>query len=148
MSPGYTLVTREYSLVAPEYILVSPEYTLARLEYTLVFLNQIVLPRKYTLAPNKSGTAAIGCKLLLQQEKNREEELQGQIRQTVTGAWLSGRMYFRSKPFTPQDFGTTFTAVLRPWVASSHGSHAGPSEEPAMPTRPTGPLLAAALRHS
>ncbi len=62
-------------------------------------------PRKESLTPAR--------KLLLQQEKNREEELQGQIRQTVTGAWLSGRMYFRSKPFTPQDFGTTFTAVLQ-----------------------------------
>jgi len=62
-------------------------------------------PRKESLTPAR--------KLLLQQENNRKEELQEQIRQTVTGAWLSGRMYFRSKPFTPQDFGTTFTTALQ-----------------------------------
>jgi len=62
-------------------------------------------PRRESLSPAR--------KLLLQQEKNREEELRGQIREIVSAAWQSGRMYFRSKPYSARDFGTSFLNVLQ-----------------------------------
>lgn len=52
-------------------------------------------------------------KVLLTQEINRKEELQSQIRQVVAGAWLKGRLYFRSKPYSPSDLGASFSTVLQ-----------------------------------
>jgi hypothetical protein len=51
-------------------------------------------------------------KLLLQQEENRSEELEGLVREAVAAAWMAGRMYFRGRSFAPQDHGTSFAGAL------------------------------------
>ena len=54
-------------------------------------------PRRESLVPAR--------KLLLQQEENRAEDLEGELRDAVAAAWMAGRFYFRGRPITPQDHG-------------------------------------------
>jgi hypothetical protein len=62
-------------------------------------------PRRESLVPAR--------KLLLQQEENRAEDLERELREAVASAWMSGRFYFRSRPISPQEQGATFgKAVL------------------------------------
>jgi hypothetical protein len=51
-------------------------------------------------------------KLLLQQEKNRIEDLVTQIRQLVARTFLSGQIYFRGEPTRPADIGDSFERAL------------------------------------
>jgi hypothetical protein len=51
-------------------------------------------------------------KLLLQQEENRAEDLGTELRDTVAGTWMAGRMYFRGRPITPHDHGAAFASAL------------------------------------
>ncbi len=60
--------------------------------------------RKATLSPAR--------KLLLQQERNRAEDLEAQLWKTVAEAWMSGRMYFQGRSITPADLGATFPIAL------------------------------------
>ena len=53
-------------------------------------------------------------KLLLQQENNRaEDELEPALRAAVAAAWMAGRLYFRGRPYTPNDHGAAFTTALQ-----------------------------------
>lgn len=53
-------------------------------------------------------------KLLLQQEKNRaEDELEPALRAVVAAAWMSGRFYFRGRPYAPNDHGAAFATALQ-----------------------------------
>jgi hypothetical protein len=58
-------------------------------------------------------------KLLLQQEKNRVEELAAQVQQQVARTWLAGQIYFRGEPTRPTDIGDSFERVLET-VAARH----------------------------
>jgi hypothetical protein len=51
-------------------------------------------------------------KVLLQQEENRAEDLERQVRQAVADTWMTGRMYFRGRGFAPSEHGNGFTAAL------------------------------------
>ncbi len=51
-------------------------------------------------------------KLLLQQERNREEDLERRLRDAVAAAWLAGRVYFRGGTWTPADHGAAFASAL------------------------------------
>jgi hypothetical protein len=57
-------------------------------------------PRKVSLSPPR--------KLLLQQEKNRVEDMEGTVRDSVAGAWMAGKLYFRGRAINPTDQGATF----------------------------------------
>ncbi len=61
-------------------------------------------PRRESLVPAR--------KLLLQQEENRAEDLQGELRDAVAAAWLDGRFYFRGRSIAPQDHGDSFAKAL------------------------------------
>ena len=61
-------------------------------------------PRKASLSPPR--------KLLLQQEKNREEDLQATVRDTVAAAWMAGRLYFRGRAMNPVDQGASFALCV------------------------------------
>jgi hypothetical protein len=61
-------------------------------------------PRRESLVPAR--------KLLLQQEENRSEDLEGELRDAVAAAWMSGRLYFRGRPIAPQEQGATFAKAL------------------------------------
>ena len=61
-------------------------------------------PRRESLVPAR--------KLLLQQEENRSEDLQGELRTAVANAWLDGRFYFRGRSITPKDYGDSFAKAL------------------------------------
>ncbi len=61
-------------------------------------------PRRESLVPAR--------KLLLQQEENRSEDLQGELRVAVAAAWLDGRFYFRGRSITPKDYGDSFAKAL------------------------------------
>lgn len=61
-------------------------------------------PRRESLAPAR--------KLLLQQEENRAEDLAGELRDLVSGAWMAGRLYFRGRAVTPQDYGESFAKAV------------------------------------
>lgn len=53
-------------------------------------------------------------KLLLQQEKNRaEDELLPALHTAVAAAWMAGRLYFRGRPYTPNDHGAAFATALQ-----------------------------------
>ncbi len=53
-------------------------------------------------------------KMLLQQEKNRAEELEEKLKKTVADAWMSGPLYFGGHVVAPRDHGTAFSnAILR-----------------------------------
>src|SRR5262249_31212878 len=51
-------------------------------------------------------------RLLLQQEKNRAEELEGKVRDAAADAWMGGRMYFRARPMPPSDSGGSFATAV------------------------------------
>jgi hypothetical protein len=65
--------------------------------------------RKYR--PRRESLVA-ARKLLLQQEENRTEDLEGGLRVAVAAAWMSGRLYFRGRSLSPQDQGATFAKAL------------------------------------
>jgi hypothetical protein len=51
---------------------------------------------------------------LLRQEEGRAETLESDIQDTVEAAWMSGTVYFREKPYRPDDFGGSFhSAILK-----------------------------------
>ncbi|AFL73482.1 BREX system P-loop protein BrxC [Thiocystis violascens] len=51
-------------------------------------------------------------KLLLQQEKNRIEDIETRVREAIAVAWMAGRLYFRGRALSPMDQGGSFgTAV-------------------------------------
>ena len=53
-------------------------------------------------------------KTLLDQEKTRiEDELDPALRAAVVSAWMSGRFYFRGRPYTPNDHGAAFATSLQ-----------------------------------
>jgi len=51
-------------------------------------------------------------KLLLQQEENRVEDLERQVRDVIAAAWIAGRMYFRGRSLNPSDLGAGFASAL------------------------------------
>lgn len=51
-------------------------------------------------------------KLLLQQEKNRVEDLATQVQQLVARTFLSGQIYFRGEPTRPADIGDSFERAI------------------------------------
>lgn len=51
-------------------------------------------------------------RMLLQQEEVRVESLEGQIQDLVEAAWQSGTIYFRSKVYKPEEFGSRFSVSL------------------------------------
>jgi len=51
-------------------------------------------------------------KMLLQQEENRLDELENQIKAAVGAAWVAGKLYFRGEVLDPKTFGTTFVTAL------------------------------------
>ncbi|MFT4628622.1 MAG: hypothetical protein ACI8PZ_007318, partial [Myxococcota bacterium] len=51
-------------------------------------------------------------KLLLQQEKNRVEDLEPKLRDAIASAWMGGRMYFRGRAIPPSDQGASFPVAL------------------------------------
>ncbi len=61
-------------------------------------------PRRESLNPAR--------KLLLQQEENRAEDLEGLVTDTVAAAWFAGRIYFRGRHLMPQEQGTAFAGAL------------------------------------
>jgi len=61
-------------------------------------------PRKVSLSPPR--------KLLLQQEKNRMEDLEGTVRDSVAAAWMAGQIFFRGRPINPSDHGATFPLCI------------------------------------
>lgn len=61
-------------------------------------------PRRESLNPAR--------KLLVQQEKNRVEELEPKVRDAVAASFLAGRLYFQARPLTPADQGTSFATAL------------------------------------
>ena len=61
-------------------------------------------PRKISLSPPR--------KLLLQQEKNRVEDLETTVRASVGAAWMAGQLYFRGRSITPADHGASFALCI------------------------------------
>ena len=61
-------------------------------------------PRKASLNASR--------KLLLQQEKNRLEDLSATVRTSVADAWMAGRLYFRGRVMIPTDTDSTFNTCL------------------------------------
>jgi hypothetical protein len=51
-------------------------------------------------------------KTLLQQEKNRIDDLDPLVREAVADAWMSGYLYFRGRKIAPFDQGATFAAAM------------------------------------
>ena len=51
-------------------------------------------------------------KLLLQQEENRAEDLEEDVRVAVEAAWLSGRIYFRARSTAALEYGAGFASAL------------------------------------
>ncbi len=69
----------------------------------------LAMVRKYE--PRRESLPA-ARKLLLQQEHNRSEDLQARVQQTVASTWMSGALYFRGRPITPNEHGSAFATVL------------------------------------
>lgn len=61
-------------------------------------------PRRESLNPAR--------KLLLQQEENRGEDLEKVVRDAIAASWMAGKMYFRGRPISPQEQGTSFSVAL------------------------------------
>jgi hypothetical protein len=57
-------------------------------------------PRRESLAPAR--------KLLFQQEENRVEDLEREARDALAAAYMAGRIYFRGRPLSPQEQGSSF----------------------------------------
>ncbi|MBK1717204.1 BREX system P-loop protein BrxC [Thiocystis violacea] len=51
-------------------------------------------------------------KLLLQQEENRGEDIEGRVREAIAEAWMAGRLYFRGRALAPRDQGGRFATAL------------------------------------
>jgi hypothetical protein len=51
-------------------------------------------------------------RILLHQEESKVETLAEEIHKDVESAWLTGTIYFRGKPYMPDDFGSKFAVVL------------------------------------
>lgn len=51
-------------------------------------------------------------KLLLQQEKNRVEELEKTVGKEVASTWMTGALYFRGRALMPGDLGSSFVSTL------------------------------------
>ena len=64
---------------------------------------------KYT---SRRASLSDARKVLLQQEENRAEDLERQVREAVADTWMNGRMYFRGRGFAPTEHGTRFTTAL------------------------------------
>lgn len=60
----------------------------------------------------KRGSLSPAEKLLLQQERNRAEDLETRLRKTVAAALMAGRMFFQGRSITPTDQGATFPIAL------------------------------------
>ena len=61
-------------------------------------------PRRESLSPAR--------KVLLQQEENHAEELEGKLRDEIAAAWMAGKFYFRSRPIKPRDQAAAFGPAL------------------------------------
>lgn len=61
-------------------------------------------PRRESLNPAR--------RLLLQQEENRAEDLEQLVRDATEAAWMTGKMYFRGRSFSPQEHGASFATAL------------------------------------
>jgi hypothetical protein len=61
-------------------------------------------PRRESLNPAR--------KLLLQQEQNKVEDLEVEVRKAVDAAWMAGRMYFRGRVIRPLEEGASFATAL------------------------------------
>jgi len=61
-------------------------------------------PRRESLSPAR--------KLLLQQEENRAEDLETQLRNALEVAWMAGKLYFRGRTISPEEQGTSFALAL------------------------------------
>lgn len=61
--------------------------------------------------PRKESLSA-ARKLLLQQEKNRVEDLDKLAREAIAAAWTTGKMYFRGRSMSPQEQGASFALAL------------------------------------
>lgn len=61
-------------------------------------------PRRDSLNPAR--------KLLLQEEKNRAEDLEAKVREAVATAWMAGRIYFRGRGQAAKEYGATFAPAL------------------------------------
>jgi hypothetical protein len=51
-------------------------------------------------------------KLLLQQEKNRIEDIEKRVREAIAEAWMAGRLYFRGRALSPRDQGGSFGVAV------------------------------------
>lgn len=51
-------------------------------------------------------------RVLLQEEKNRVEDLEKRARGSIADTWLAGRLYFRGRGLNPRDLGSAFTTAL------------------------------------
>ena len=51
-------------------------------------------------------------KLFLQQEENRREDLEVEVHKAAASAWMTGKMYFSGRSFSPHDYGTSFKVAL------------------------------------
>lgn len=61
-------------------------------------------PRRESLNPTR--------KVLLQQEKNRVEDLEKRLTEVVSSTWMHGKFYFRGRSLTPQELGASFSLAL------------------------------------
>ena len=61
-------------------------------------------PRRESLNPAR--------RLLLQQEENRVEDLDREVRDAVAAAWMDGSLYFRGRVLKPRDLGPGFGSSL------------------------------------
>ncbi|MCY2995956.1 MAG: BREX system P-loop protein BrxC [Planctomycetota bacterium] len=61
-------------------------------------------PRRDSLSPSR--------KLLLQEEKNRAEDLEVKVGEAVAAAWMAGRIYFRGRGLAAKEYGVTFAPAL------------------------------------
>jgi hypothetical protein len=52
-------------------------------------------------------------KMLLQQEENEAEDREIRVREAITAAWMSGRLYFRGRAIVPHEHGASFASALQ-----------------------------------
>ena len=63
------------------------------------------------LKPRRESLSA-ARKLLLQQEENRAEDLEQDVREAVAAVWMAGRIYFRGQSISPPEHGAAFATAL------------------------------------
>ena len=51
-------------------------------------------------------------RVLLQEEKNRKDDLETRARACIAGTWLDGKFYFRGRPLNPRERGSAFATAL------------------------------------